>query len=113
MHATKKPTPKRLCVCGNNENKKKEKIGSRGGGYEHYTIFCKEEEHEERDAPVANCEEGMEEASGAAASLVVFFSFFLSFFRVLFCSFSNAGGDQETEANTTTSLIFDDFLPKQ
>ncbi len=73
------------------------------------TIFCKDEEDEERDAPVANCEEGMEEASAAAASLVVFFSFF----RVLFCSFSNAGGDQETEANTTTSLIFDDFLPKQ
>ncbi len=43
------------------------------------TIFCKEEEDEERDAPVANCEEGMEEASAAAASLVVFFSFFLSF----------------------------------
>ncbi len=39
MHATKKPTPKSLCVCGNNENKKKVKIGSRGGGYEHYHIL--------------------------------------------------------------------------
>jgi hypothetical protein len=48
------------------------------------TIFCKEEEDEERDAPVANCEEGMEEASAAAASLVVFFSFFLSFGFCLF-----------------------------
>ncbi len=48
------------------------------------TIFCKEEEDEERDAPVANCEEGPEEASAAAASPVVFFFFLSGFVLFLF-----------------------------